>query len=294
MGADWSRLTTFQWQQNPDSAAPNLNPESTPNSRPTKTVIASHGVYEQPIRGRVETSMRSALRICVKRSAFFRPPWLLDWARLVQVRFRYRNLQATIWTPDIEKGAELGFGCILAAGSTVGADVRMGDFCATQRGVMLSTGILGNYVTIGHNAIIGPENHATDHVSTHPGLYNGWLLGNRESLRFERDPPPQIGHDVWIGATAIITQGVTIGTGAIVAAGAVVTKDVEPYSVVAGIPAKRLRYRFPASTIEFLLASQWWTLPLDQLQKKYGHLFVAGSGWDSSLEAEPPATGGAI
>ena len=67
-----------------------------------------------------------------------------------------------------------------------------------------------------------------------------------------------IGNDVWIGHRAFIRAGVSIGDGAIVAAGAVVSKDVEPYSIVGGVPAKHIRYRFDQATIKRLLATQWW------------------------------------
>ena len=67
-----------------------------------------------------------------------------------------------------------------------------------------------------------------------------------------------IGHDCWIGSGVRIMGGVSIGTGAVVAAGAVVTHDVPPYAIVAGVPAKVLRYRFDSETVQALLASRWW------------------------------------
>ena len=69
-----------------------------------------------------------------------------------------------------------------------------------------------------------------------------------------------IGHDVWIGSRATIMAGVKVGTGAVVAAGAIVTKDVQPYTIVAGVPAKIIRSRFDADTVERLLNSAWWTI----------------------------------
>jgi acetyltransferase-like isoleucine patch superfamily enzyme len=82
---------------------------------------------------------------------------------------------------------------------------------------------------------------------------------------FEEFPITYIGHDVWIGAKAILKTGVTIGNGAIVAAGAVVTSDVAPYSIVGGIPAKLIRYRFEPHEIAKLQAMNWWDKDLQWL-----------------------------
>lgn len=76
-----------------------------------------------------------------------------------------------------------------------------------------------------------------------------------------------IGHDVWIGARAIIADGITVGNGAVVYSGAVVTKDVEPYSIVAGVPATKIRMRFTEEEIEKLLAIRWWDKDLEWLEQ---------------------------
>ena len=73
-----------------------------------------------------------------------------------------------------------------------------------------------------------------------------------------RDPHVFIGHDVWIGQYARLRPGISIGTGAVVAAGAVVTRDVEPYAIVGGVPARLIRHRFSDELCADLLASQWW------------------------------------
>ena len=77
-----------------------------------------------------------------------------------------------------------------------------------------------------------------------------------------------IGSDVWIGARAMIVDGVHVGHGAVVAAGAVVTKDVEPYSIVGGVPARVLRYRFPPEVIAGLLEIEWWNWPYHRIQER--------------------------
>ena len=82
----------------------------------------------------------------------------------------------------------------------------------------------------------------------------------------EIKPPITIGNDCWIGQRAFMVGGITIGDGAVVLAGAVVTKDVPPYAVVGGVPAKIIRYRFDESTIDFLLKTKWWNKPTDWLR----------------------------
>jgi tetrahydrodipicolinate N-succinyltransferase len=83
----------------------------------------------------------------------------------------------------------------------------------------------------------------------------------------DQKTPTLIGNDVWIGAGAFVRQGVTIGDGAIVAAGSVVIRDVLPYAIVGGIPAHLIRYRAEQETIRKLLAWRWWDLPIPELTK---------------------------
>ena len=119
---------------------------------------------------------------------------------------------------------------------------------------------IGNYCSIaGEVYFFVDGNHSYHHASTFPfyeikkietGEKNGWGKG-----------APKIGHDVWIGEKSMIMSGVTIGTGAVVGAGSVVTKDVPPYAVVAGNPAVVKKYRFDKETIQKLLQSEWWNLP---------------------------------
>ena len=79
-------------------------------------------------------------------------------------------------------------------------------------------------------------------------------------------PPCHIGNDVWIGRNAVIKDGVTVGDGAIIGTSAVVTKDVPPYAIVVGVPARIIRYRFSPEIIEALLELRWWDLPLEKIQ----------------------------
>lgn len=132
--------------------------------------------------------------------------------------------------------ATFGYGTYVASYSTVGR-VDFGRFCS-----------IGCFVRI------GLPRHRIDAVSTHPFL-EGPTLENQRTV---------IGNDVWIGAGAILlghNGGLRIGDGAIVGAGAVVTRDVPPYAIVGGNPARIIRYRFDERTIKKLLDIKWWDWP---------------------------------
>ena len=124
---------------------------------------------------------------------------------------------------------------------------------------------IGAFCSIGPEVKIGGlGNHPTMWISTHPVFYSTLMQSGKTfatSDLFEELKHNKIGNDVWIGARALILDGVSIGDGAIIAAGAVVTKDVPPYAIVGGVPAKVIRYRFSEEVIAALIEWQWWSLP---------------------------------
>lgn len=134
--------------------------------------------------------------------------------------------------------------------------VQMGAHSYINSGRIESDVYIGRYCSIGSGVSIGTGHHDMCLLST-----SSW---------FDSDAPPSKKHingklvhimnDVWIGDKAIIMNGVTIGNGAVIGAGAIVTKDVDHYSVVAGVPAKHMKYRFPADVIQRLLLLKWWEL----------------------------------
>lgn len=136
---------------------------------------------------------------------------------------------------------------------------------------------IGSFCSIASGAYIGGlGSHPTNFISTHPIFYSvlnqsgkSFSLENHYDDEFKRT---SIGNDVWIGLNAIILDGITIGNGAIIAAGAIVTKDIPPYAIVAGVPAKIIRFRYSESEISLLNSSKWWELPdsnLQTLQQKF-------------------------
>jgi len=130
---------------------------------------------------------------------------------------------------------------------------------------------IGAYCSIAPGAKIGGlGRHPTDWISTHPAFYS--TLGQAGLAFADKDMVDEcvqtkIGNDVWIGTNAIIMDGVTVHDGAVIGAGAVVTKDVPPYAVVGGVPAKVIRYRFSDEIIDEIRSLQWWDWPTGVLQK---------------------------
>jgi virginiamycin A acetyltransferase len=113
---------------------------------------------------------------------------------------------------------------------------------------------IGRYCSIANGVTISPSRHPIDWLSTHPSI------ARKSSVPFRdgQDRMVFIGHDVWIGANATIMAGVSVGHGAIIGNGAIVTKDVPPYHIMVGAPAKPLRLRFSEPMIEALLEVGWW------------------------------------
>lgn len=119
---------------------------------------------------------------------------------------------------------------------------------------------IGSFCSIADGVVIGGAEHPVHWVSSSPVFYLGRDSVKKKFSEFRREPNKQtvIGHDVWIGERAIIKAGVNIGTGAVIGMGAVVTKDVHPYEIVGGVPAKRIKKRFDDELISKLLNSKWW------------------------------------
>lgn len=166
--------------------------------------------------------------------------------------------------------------------STFGAYVEIGhgsrvayssldDYSYCDRYADIANARIGKFANIAAFARIGATDHPLDTAACHHFLYRSadyWDDAETDADFFahRRSRIARIGHDTWIGASAMIKPEITLGHGAVVAAGAVVTKNVEPYTIVAGTPAKVLRHRQPAEIAERLIALAWWDWSHDALR----------------------------
>jgi len=130
---------------------------------------------------------------------------------------------------------------------------------------------VGKFCSISWDCEIGLQSHPTNFISTSPifiekenGTGSSWVSKDKVNIEL----PVIIGNDVWIGARSMVMGGIKVGDGAVIAAGAVVTKDVPPYAVVGGVPARVITYRFSEEVIDVLLEIKWWDMPESELKKK--------------------------
>jgi phosphonate metabolism protein (transferase hexapeptide repeat family) len=154
---------------------------------------------------------------------------------------------------------------------------ELGDYSYLERHCEVIYASIGKFCAIASDVRINALNHPIERISQHKFTYrpNEYFTGAkidkayREARRCDR---VGIGHDVWIGHGAIILPGVRIGHGAVVAAGAVVTRDVEPYAIVAGVPAQFLRWRFAPEVSSRIIALAWWDWDHERLAEAVGDM----------------------
>ena len=140
---------------------------------------------------------------------------------------------------SIGKSSKIGTAC------EIGNYTYIGNFCEVTRAT------IGNYVSIANNVTIGPGEHPTDTISAHH-----FFMKNPYEEMTAKDCT--IGNDVWIGVNSVVRRGVKIGNGAIVGANSYVNKDVPDFAIVAGSPAKLIRYKFSKEIIGKIIESKWW------------------------------------
>jgi phosphonate metabolism protein (transferase hexapeptide repeat family) len=143
------------------------------------------------------------------------------------------------------------------------AEAAFGDYSYIVHDGSIIYASVGKFCSIATFVRINPGNHATWRAGQHHYTYRSRQYGfdlddDHEFFGWRREHHVRIGHDVWIGHGAVIMPGVSIGDGAVVGSSAVVTKDVAPYTIVAGVPARMIRRRHPEGLAEKLMGLAWW------------------------------------
>jgi acetyltransferase-like isoleucine patch superfamily enzyme len=173
-----------------------------------------------------------------------------------------------------QHGAEAHGECVLAEGVALGpktnlVNCEVGRYTYFAGYSTLARCRIGAFCSLGPNLEAGFGRHPTNYVSAYPSFYSAQSAGRADFgvvTDFAEHLPIVIGNDVWLGAHCLVMDGVTIGDGAFIAAGAVVTKDVPPYTLAGGVPARVIRPRFSEEETLFLLQLKWWERDLSWIR----------------------------
>ena len=195
-----------------------------------------------------------------------------------------KNKNTIIKTLSIGKNFRVGNNCVISKRVMIEKNVTIDDCTYISSDTTIDSNVhIGKYCSIARNVFIAPGVHISDYITTHPILFNPYWrkkLNIKENDKYDKkigkeNEVTYIGNDVWIALNAIIMRGVTIGDGAIIGAGAIVTKDVEAYSVVVGNPAKHIKYRFKKEYIDILkrIEPKWWDLSKKELEDRLMYMY---------------------
>ena len=158
-------------------------------------------------------------------------------------------------------------------------NVQLGDFSYTSEFCMIQNAEIGKFSNIAAMVRIGPTDHPMGRASLHHFTYRRIKYGladtdDEEFFQWRAEQKVYIGHDTWIGHGAVIMPGVRIGDGAVVGSGAIVTKDVEPYTIVVGVPAQPIRKRFSEDIVHKLREIKWWDWTYEELKQRLEDFYL--------------------
>jgi phosphonate metabolism protein (transferase hexapeptide repeat family) len=163
--------------------------------------------------------------------------------------------------------AEIGRRCEVLRNTRIEYS-SLGDYSYLGENCEVADAVIGKFTAIANSVRIGAPNHPMERPSQHrftycPEYYEAGATRDRDFFADRRSDKVMVGNDCWIGHAAIILPGVSVSDGAVIAAGAVVSRNVAPYTVVGGVPARPIRKRFPEAVAERLQRIAWWNWPDD-------------------------------
>ena len=202
--------------------------------------------------------------------------------RIINIIRKYKRIyklkkqkNCKILTRFFNENTKFGFNCEIGKNVLIGNNSEIGDNSYISSNSTIDSNVhIGKFCSIAPNGFIAPGVHKYNYVTTHPILFNKYwrnkLKINEKNNEYDNEIGNEnvhtyIGNDVWIATGATIMRGIKIGNGAVIGAGAVVTKDVEPYSIVVGIPAKHIKYRFTKNEIDKIEKDEWWNKSSSEL-----------------------------
>jgi len=204
--------------------------------------------------------MKKAFRKLIKRIFVKLIPELKE---VLNKNNNFYTIRVNLLNSNISEKSKIYGNCTLV-------DFELDDYSYVGKNAMISLTRIGKFCSIGPNFVCGYGIHPTSGISTAPMFYannisNGITLCKESKI--EERKLITIKNDVWIGLNVTILDGVTIGNGAIVAAGAVVTKNIPDYAIYGGVPAKLIKYRFNKEQIVSLLKIKWWNFEFEKLSE---------------------------
>lgn len=207
-------------------------------------------------------------------------------ARFLVWQWRAKKSGSAVRSFGVALGAQLGQRVLLERGVFFDAASRLGDYSYINQYSSVENATIGKFCSIARGVMIGPADHDYTNLSTHPfwhqPFYGFAVRADHGAAAAGRKTC--IGDDVWIGCNAVIRRGVTVHRGAVIGAGSVVTRDVGPYEIWAGVPARKIKQRFDDAVIEALLAQDWCSLDKETINAR----IIPGIGDVRALIASGP------
>lgn len=177
--------------------------------------------------------------------------------RIMSIFYNHRH-HTNIYSTKASLDAKYEKNVMISENVTITPDVSIGKYSYVNKNSSVENCSIGNYCSISSGVWICPYEHHLTTITTHPFI---------NTICTEKRKRVTIGNDVLISLNAILLNGVHIGDGAVIAAGAVVTHDVEPFEIVGGVPAKHIGWRFPDDLKEKVLSMKWWEKDVEEIMR---------------------------